>query len=84
MNITVFTKVSTQDIYPLSLDAESKSKTYEVISSKYADDTIEKIEITYDSLHVTTLDGHNITETGGTKAVGTLYELKVELGRYTG
>ena len=84
MNITVFTKSRTQENYLLPQDTQSKIETYEDISSKYTNDVIERIEITYDSIDSTTIDGKRTTETGSFVTVNTLDALKAELGKYTG
>jgi hypothetical protein len=84
MNITVFTKDNTQDGYLSSQDAISKDEAYSAISSKYTNDTIEKITVKYDDIDESTVDGKRATEPGDFVTVSTLEELKAELGKYTG
>ncbi len=83
MNTTVFTKDGEQDNYPSLANAESKNEIYDSIAKAYTDEDIDYIQVQYDDIEVSALDGRKV-EPGAIVTVHTLEELRAELGKYGG
>ena len=84
MNITVITKSGSREEYVSGQDAASKQGILDSISQTFTNDDIDKIEVQYDDIDTATLDGKRTTEPGAFVSIGSLEELKAELGKYTG
>lgn len=80
----MFTKKGNQDNYSLPEDARSKVDVFEDIKTKYTDDVIEGIDVKYDNIDSTTINGKRVIEPGSIVSVNTLTALKAELGKLSG
>lgn len=84
MNITVITKLGNQEQYVSGQDAASKQDILDSISQTYTNDDIDRIEVQYDDIDTTTIDGGQSTEPGTAVSVSTLEELQSEFGKLIG